>query len=161
MPVRPFRSATTPGLPRKWPLPCFRPVALLPDSFTGCASSLRSPLGFLGPSRSLRSTGFAAVRPAFRIHPISAHSSQPILLLDKTANHRLRSVVFPEACCSSKPLGTNPNMIQDAFPVNRFLCREDPFSSYYYCRVSNILQAVSHGKAVDKPGRAYYVTARW
>ena len=59
---------------------------------------------FFAPSGSKRSTGVAAVRFIFRIHPVSARSPTPLLLLVSASDHRPRSVMFPETRCSSNLL---------------------------------------------------------
>jgi hypothetical protein len=75
-----------------------------PGRLPGCSSSLHSPLGLFGPSRSKCSTGVAAVRPAFRLRPIPIAPHSLVLFLRLAADHRSRSATFPEACCSSNLL---------------------------------------------------------
>ena len=59
LPVRPFRSATSTGSPRRWPPHRFWPVAASTCSLTVVASCLHSPPGLLPPSGSKRSASFA------------------------------------------------------------------------------------------------------
>lgn len=59
---------------------------------------------FFAPSGSKRSTGVAAVRFIFRIHPIFARSPPPLLLLVWASDHRPRFAMFSETCCSSNLL---------------------------------------------------------
>ena len=76
-------SAPLPELvcPNPRNFPAAGPLHSLPANSSGCSLRLHSPLGIFAPSGSKRSMGVAAVRPAFRIRPISARSPQPVLLL--------------------------------------------------------------------------------
>jgi hypothetical protein len=69
----------------------------------------------------------AAIRPAFRMRPISTRFPEPDLLLEKGSDRRLGSATPPEACCSSKSLGTFFNMRRRAFCVNSFLAAFNTF----------------------------------
>jgi hypothetical protein len=111
---RPVRPGTRP-IQRFWP------VAALPADFPGCSSSLHSPSGLLHPSGSKRSTGVAAVRPAFQISPISFRSPQPILFLSW-----LRIIV--RGPLLFRRLAVSSNLLEPSS-----LCARSFFSSTIFC----------------------------
>src|SRR5262249_51656636 len=94
------------GSPRLRPLPCFKPVAVSATGPCSRSPDPHSPLGFLGPSGSKRSTGSAATRPAFRIRPISGRSPQPFLLLDAGCGSSFAVRYVSGGLLFLKPLGT-------------------------------------------------------
>jgi len=120
LPVRPFGSTTVAGSPRLRPLLRFWPVAVLSAASTCRYASVHSPLGFLGPSGSKRSTGFAAGEPAFRIRPITSRSPPPVFFKYGCGSSFLVRYVSG-GLLFLKPLGTSFTMLPRGSPVNSFL----------------------------------------
>jgi hypothetical protein len=147
--VRPFGSATGSGSPRSRPLLRFWPVTAPLTASTCRFSGLHSPSGFLLPSGSKRSAGFAAGRSAFRIRPIPSRSPLPVLFqlrlrIIVPGSLRFRRLAVPQ---------TSWNLIHyapEAIWRQRFSGREEAFSSRFICNVSNQLQTKPGWFPVDK-----------
>jgi hypothetical protein len=87
-----------------------RPVAAPRPDPADCASCLHSPPGFLNPSGSKRSTGFAARQLAFRTRPISARSPQPASIARFGCGSSSAIRYVSGGWLFLKPLGTSTNM---------------------------------------------------
>ena len=114
-------------------------------AFTGQLTQLLSlsPL----PSRSFSLPRDQSVQQAlplsgssFRIHPISARSPPPYLLLVWASDHRLRFAMSPETRCSSNLLEPTSLCALTHWPVNSFLIVTIRFQQVICACVSSKLQ---------------------
>ncbi len=121
-------------------------------TFEGPLSRLPLPLwDSCLPPGSKRSAAFVISRPAFRLRPISLRSLSPVSITSvSAADQRSRFATFPEACCSSKPLGTNSTMPPIPSTVNPILVILVTISSVFISLVFRMLHRVESETLVDK-----------